>query len=246
MLKWISPIVTRFKLAPRPHLFTVSGSATSRAHAPEEPSAGQRAAERVAAFVGSWAFLGGQAFFLVLWLIYNTLQFTKRFDPPPYILLNLLLSFQAAFTGPVLLIAANVGAMRDHKQSDRIEELSRRSEELDEQGDRQAEQSAQMIQQLVGVEQLLSDHIHNTLREHSTQLAELQELLKAIHAHVVLDGASGNAATAPAASAATPASAPTIVPVLAPVAAPLAAPAAPSAPAPRNGPAPKSTRRRRR
>lgn len=208
MLKWISPIVTRFKLAPRPHLFTVNSSAAGRAQPTNEPTAGQRAAERVAAFVGSWAFLGGQAFFLLLWLIYNTLQFTRRFDPPPYILLNLLLSFQAAFTGPVLLIAANVGAMRDHKQSDRIEELSRRSEALDEQGDRQAEQTAQMITQLVGVEQLLSEHVHTTLREHSTQLAELQELLKAIHAQVVVNGA-GPAASAPAnAPVAAPASAP--------------------------------------
>ena len=51
-------------------------------------------------------------FFLFLWLIYNTFQFTTLFDPPPYILLNFLLSFQAAFTGPVLLIAAILPAPR--------------------------------------------------------------------------------------------------------------------------------------
>ncbi|HYM28274.1 MAG TPA: DUF1003 domain-containing protein, partial [Steroidobacteraceae bacterium] len=174
MLKWISPIVTRFKLAPRPHLFTVNSAAAAHGPDKDQATAGQRAAERVAALVGSWAFLGGQAFFLLLWLVYNTLVFTRHFDSFPYILLNLVLSFQAAFTGPVLLIAANVGAMRDHKQADRIEELSRRSEALDEQGDRLAEQSTQLIQQLVGVEQMLSDHVHSTLREHSAQLAELQ------------------------------------------------------------------------
>jgi hypothetical protein len=106
------------------------------------------------------------------------------------------------------LIAANVGAMRDHKQSDRIEELSRRSEALDEQGDRQAEQTAQMITQLVGVEQLLSDHVHTTLREHSTQLAELQELLQAIHAQVVVNGAGPAASAVVNAPVAAPASAP--------------------------------------
>jgi uncharacterized membrane protein len=199
MLKWISPIITRFKVAPRPHLFSVNGSAASRSAASDEPTAGQKAAERVAAFVGSWAFLGGQAFLLLLWLVYNTLQFTTRFDPPPYILLNLLLSFQAAFTGPVLLIAANVGAMRDHKQADRIEAL-------DQQGDKLAEQVTQLVEQLVSMDQLLSDHVHNTLREHSTQLAELRELLTAVHACVVTpDGATPVAATPPAATSTSPA-----------------------------------------
>ena len=82
MLKWVTPIITRFKLSPRPHMFTVPAKAAGHTG---EPTVGQRMAERVAAFVGSWIFLGGQAFFLFLWLIYNTLQIAHHFDPPPYI-----------------------------------------------------------------------------------------------------------------------------------------------------------------
>lgn len=138
---------------------------------------GQRLAERVAAFVGSWWFLGGQAFFLFLWLVYNTLQFTRHFDAPPYILLNLLLSFQAAFTGPVLLIAANVGALRDHQQSDRIESLAKQNEQL-------AEQNAQLFQRLVKMEELLDRHVAQSLRAHTEELQGLGVLVREMHTAV--------------------------------------------------------------
>jgi small-conductance mechanosensitive channel len=94
--------------------------------------------------------------------------------------------------------------MRDHKQADRIEAL-------DQQCDQLAEQVTQMLQQLVSMEELLSDHVHNTLREHSTQLAELRDLLTAVHACVVTDGATPATATPPPAApttAATPPDAP--------------------------------------
>jgi uncharacterized membrane protein len=81
MFKSIAPIWSRLRHLPRPQLFTTH---TPAANGGDEITAGQRLAERVAAFVGSWWFLGGQAGFLLLWLIYNTLQFTLHFDPPPY------------------------------------------------------------------------------------------------------------------------------------------------------------------
>lgn len=166
MLKSIEPIWGRLRHLPRPQLFTMHKSASDG----EPVTVGQRLAERVAAFVGSWWFLGGQAGFLLLWLVYNTLQFTTHFDPPPYILLNLLLSFQAAFTGPVLLIAANVGALRDHQQADRIERLGAQNEEL--------------VKRLVSVEELLDQHISESLKSHTEELRELSTLMRAVHAVV--------------------------------------------------------------
>jgi uncharacterized membrane protein len=177
MIKWISPLFTGLKHLSRPHMFRVMAAPSA---ASDAPSRGQRMAERVAALVGSWAFLGAQSGFLFLWLVYNTFQFTNHFDPPPYILLNLLLSFQAAFTGPVLLIAANVGAMRDHKQADRIERLTKQNEELAE--------------RLLGVEQILEQHVTQSLQTHAMELRELGILMRAVHAAVcttpVLDGAT--------------------------------------------------------
>ncbi len=101
-------------------------------------------------------------------------------DNFPYILLNLLLSFQAAFTGPVLLIAANVGALRDHKQADRIEQLSQQNEDLGE--------------RLLAVEEMLEQHITRSLAGHAAELVELKALLREVHTAVcavpAADGAS--------------------------------------------------------
>jgi uncharacterized membrane protein len=197
MLKWISPIITRFKMLPSPRLFAVPGHAGATNG---QPTFGQKLAERVAAFVGSWAFLSAQAGFLVLWLIYNTLQITRHFDPPPYILLNLLLSFQAAFTGPVLLIAANVGAIRDHAQSDRIERLSFESEKL-------AAQNRELVERLLSIEQLLEEHIGQSLQAHTEELRELGAVIRDVHA--VVCGTPAKAASPASGSAAVAVAIPT-------------------------------------
>lgn len=186
MLKSVAPIWGRLRHLHRPQLFL---SHTQSPNGADGVSVGQRLAERVAAFVGSWWFLGGQAFFLFLWLVYNTLQFTRHFDQPPYILLNLLLSFQAAFTGPVLLIAANVGAVRDHQQSDRIERLAKQSEELNEQNE-------QLAQRLLSMEQLLDEHVAASLKAHGEEIHDLSVLLREVHAAVCATPSAANAAAA--------------------------------------------------
>lgn len=199
MMKSIAPIWDRLRHVRRPQLFTAHSHAGANG---EQVTAGQRLAERVAAFVGSWWFLGGQACFLFLWLIYNTLQITAHFDPPPYILLNLLLSFQAAFTGPVLLIAANVGAVRDHQQADRIESLGKQNEQL-------TEQNEQLVQRLLNMEQVLDLHVAQSLKAHSEELHELGALVRAVHAVVCAQPASDGVAALttspdPAQTSATP------------------------------------------
>ena len=69
---------------------------------------GQRVADVCSRVIGSWTFIGIQTTFLAFWIILNvTAPANKRPDPYPFILLNLMLSFQAAYTGPVLLMAAN-------------------------------------------------------------------------------------------------------------------------------------------
>lgn len=84
----------------------------------QQATVGARLADRTASVIGSWRFLIIQSGLLALWLLYNSLAFTQHFDSFPYILCNLALSFQAAFTGPVLLIAANRSAQRDRQRDD--------------------------------------------------------------------------------------------------------------------------------
>lgn len=82
--------------------------------APE--SLGARAADRVAGIVGSWKFLIGQGFLLICYMGLNVWMLKQEaFDPYPFILLNLCLSFQAAFTAPIILMAQNRAASRDRR-----------------------------------------------------------------------------------------------------------------------------------
>ena len=68
---------------------------------------GERFAGLVAGCVGSWTFLIIQSTVLVLWMVLNVLGWWGKWDPYPFVLLNLILSFQAAFATPVILMAEN-------------------------------------------------------------------------------------------------------------------------------------------
>jgi uncharacterized membrane protein len=77
-----------------------------------------RLADRIAAFGGSWRFIVYFAIFLAVWILWNTLPFTRvHFDGPPFILLNLCLSFIAAFQAPVIMMSQNRQASRDKHES---------------------------------------------------------------------------------------------------------------------------------
>ena len=81
----------------------------------EEATFGERLADGIASFIGSWRFLIIQTCLVAMWVTINTLQVTGRIhiDPYPYILLNLAFSTQAAYTGPVLLLAGNRQSQKD-------------------------------------------------------------------------------------------------------------------------------------
>ncbi len=68
---------------------------------------GQRIADRVAATMGSWPFIIAQSTLLAAWIILNVTAFVQRWDPYPFILLNLALSFQAAYAAPFIMMSQN-------------------------------------------------------------------------------------------------------------------------------------------
>ncbi|HQZ12862.1 MAG TPA: DUF1003 domain-containing protein [Devosia sp.] len=68
---------------------------------------GEHLADRIATVVGSWTFIIVQTGLLALWLLLNVVGWVQHWDPYPFILLNLALSFQAAFTAPILMMAQN-------------------------------------------------------------------------------------------------------------------------------------------
>jgi uncharacterized membrane protein len=79
---------------------------------------GQRAADRIADFGGSWIFIGIFALVMLCWMLLNSYVLAARpFDPYPYILLNLVLSCLAAVQAPVIMMSQNRQEARDRQRS---------------------------------------------------------------------------------------------------------------------------------
>ena len=76
-------------------------------------SLGDRVADRVAATMGSWTFIIIQSVLLAIWIVLNVTAFIRQWDPYPFILLNLALSFQAAYAAPVIMMSQNRQAALD-------------------------------------------------------------------------------------------------------------------------------------
>jgi uncharacterized membrane protein len=70
-------------------------------------SLGDRVSDKVAATVGSWRFIIIQSVILAIWMFLNVTAYIEHWDPYPFILLNLVLSFQAAYTAPVIMMSQN-------------------------------------------------------------------------------------------------------------------------------------------
>ena len=90
---------------------------------------GQRAADGVAGVVGSWWFIGIQSVMLGAWAWLNVVAWTNHWDPYPFILMNLFLSLQAAYTAPMLMMSQNRLAARDRLEAHNDFEINRKAEE---------------------------------------------------------------------------------------------------------------------
>ena len=74
---------------------------------PPALTTGQRIADAVAATMGSWRFIIIQSTILLAWIVLNVTAYVQRWDPYPFILLNLALSFQAAYAAPFIMMSQN-------------------------------------------------------------------------------------------------------------------------------------------
>jgi uncharacterized membrane protein len=81
--------------------------------ADEKLTRGDKIADAVASTVGSWRFIIIQSCILLAWLIVNSLAWAFKWDPYPFILLNLALSFQAAYSAPFVMMSQNRQAEKD-------------------------------------------------------------------------------------------------------------------------------------
>ena len=79
---------------------------------------GQRAADKIAKFAGSWAFIFSFTGVLILWMVVNALLAAKAFDPYPFILLNLVLSCVAAIQAPLIMMSQNRQEEKDRQRAE--------------------------------------------------------------------------------------------------------------------------------
>ena len=90
----------------------------------EKYTLGQRAADTIAKFAGSWAFIFSFAGVLILWMVVNAILATKAFDPYPFILLNLVLSCVAAIQAPLIMMSQNRQEEKDRRRAENDYEVT--------------------------------------------------------------------------------------------------------------------------
>ena len=90
---------------------------------------GQRASDRIANIVGSWPFIIVQSILLTMWVVLNVAAVIRHWDPYPFILMNLVLSMQAAYTAPIIMMSQNRQADRDRIEAHNDYIINQKAEE---------------------------------------------------------------------------------------------------------------------
>ena len=112
--------------------------ADRRAHSTYKLTLGQRIADAVAAMMGSWTFIIVQSTILFVWIVLNITAYVQQWDPYPFILLNLALSFQAAYAAPFIMMSQN-----------RQQDVDRKAAEHDYQVNVKAELEIELLHQKI-------------------------------------------------------------------------------------------------
>src|SRR5437868_10432778 len=95
----------------------------TRVQMSEPLTLGERIADAAAGVVGSWRFIIIQTILVAIWIGFNAWELgLGHFDPFPFVLLNLMFSVQAAYTGPILLLASNRQSTKDRAMAQRDDE----------------------------------------------------------------------------------------------------------------------------
>ena len=94
----------------------------------EQLTLGQRVADWVVAKVGSWGFIIGQSSLLGIWALLNVTAWIRHWDPYPFILMNLVLSLQAAYTAHMIMMSQNRQAARDRIEAHNDYEINMKAE----------------------------------------------------------------------------------------------------------------------
>jgi uncharacterized membrane protein len=95
----------------------------------ESLSFGDRISDDFAAVMGSWRFIIFQSILLLMWMALNIVAWFRHWDPYPFILLNLALSFQAAYAAPIIMMSQNRQAAKDRLMAEEDYHINTKAEE---------------------------------------------------------------------------------------------------------------------
>jgi uncharacterized membrane protein len=95
----------------------------------EQLTFGQQASDWVANTIGSWQFIIIQSILLSFWVLLNVTAWISHWDPYPFILMNLILSLQAAYTAPIIMMSQNRQAVRDRLEAHNDYLINQKAEE---------------------------------------------------------------------------------------------------------------------
>lgn len=121
----------------------------------EKYTLGQRAADTIAKFAGSWAFIFSFVDVLVIWMVINIILASNAFDPYPFILLNLVLSCVAAIQAPLIMMSQNRQEEKDRHRAENDYKVNLKTEIMIE--DLYDKVNAILARQ-TQIEKLLSEH----------------------------------------------------------------------------------------
>lgn len=115
----------------------------------EKISFGQKAADAVARFAGSWAFIFSFIAIMLIWMILNILLDVKAFDAYPFILLNLVLSCIAAIQAPLIMMSQNRQETKDRKRAENDYKVNLKSELIIDELYKKIEQVSEMQKKIL-------------------------------------------------------------------------------------------------
>ncbi len=124
----------------------LADSKISESPTAEKYTLGQRSADAIAKFAGSWAFIFAFTGVLILWMVVNTILASNVFDPYPFILLNLVLSCVAAIQAPLIMMSQNRQEEKDRRRAENDYKVNLKTEI--------------MIEDLYDMDLVLTGHAH--------------------------------------------------------------------------------------
>ena len=137
----------------------------------DEATTGERLADTIATGIGSWRFLIIQTIAVVCWVSFNAIGLVNHWDPFPFILLNLLFSVQAAYTGPVLLLAGNRQAQKDRLTLEHAAEEADKADEQNVEILKAIKQISELTEKNTEVTLTILRHVESLVQQHIDDVA---------------------------------------------------------------------------